>query len=171
MTVCFAIGTAEPASADLYRWTDANGQEHFTMDLNQVPPEYRGQARGRAALDKARVDDQPSNLNTISTPDNVRVRRALRPRYSRAPAAVAGDVPCSSTYKAQAQQLQNEVTRWEKRIELDEQLQRRLVRTDHRLNAENRAERDQVYLERAQQALEDFEDRMRQKGVQPGCYR
>lgn len=33
-----------PASAEIYRWTDAEGRVHFTQDLSQVPPDHREQA-------------------------------------------------------------------------------------------------------------------------------
>lgn len=163
-----ALLLAGPAAAEIYRWTDASGREHFTMDLHGVPPEHRAEAERRAALDEARTAPEPA-INTMTTPDASRVKRALRPRYSR-PAAPAG-TSCSSTHRRQAQQLANDVARWEKKVELQEQLESRLVRTEDRLRAENRAERYQIYLEQAQRAQEDFEDRMRQKGVPPGCYR
>jgi clan AA aspartic protease (TIGR02281 family) len=35
---------AGTASADIYRWTDADGQVHFTQDLGQVPAEHRKEA-------------------------------------------------------------------------------------------------------------------------------
>ncbi|MEM9174674.1 MAG: TIGR02281 family clan AA aspartic protease [Myxococcota bacterium] len=34
------------ASAEIYQWRDAQGRLHFAQDLNQVPIEYRAQARG-----------------------------------------------------------------------------------------------------------------------------
>jgi aspartyl protease family protein len=38
------VGTA---SAEIYRWTDAEGNLHFTEDLSQVPPQHREQALRR----------------------------------------------------------------------------------------------------------------------------
>ena len=40
---------AGPAAAEIYRWRDEGGREHFTQDLNQVPPRYRKQAEEAAA--------------------------------------------------------------------------------------------------------------------------
>jgi clan AA aspartic protease (TIGR02281 family) len=40
---------AAPASAEIYRWTDAAGRVHFTEDLSRVPPDQRGAARERAS--------------------------------------------------------------------------------------------------------------------------
>lgn len=35
---------AAPAAAGIYRWTDAEGREHFTTDLHKVPARYRAAA-------------------------------------------------------------------------------------------------------------------------------
>jgi hypothetical protein len=169
-TASLALVVAAPASAEIYRWTDDAGREHFTMDLHRVPPKHRGEAERKAALEKARVDSEPSRMNTMETPDNARVKRWTRPRYSRTPAS-AGEPSCSAADRSKAQQLRRQVETWEKKLELQEDLESRLVRTKDRLRAENRVERYEIHLESAQQALEDFEDRMRRKGVPPGCYR
>jgi clan AA aspartic protease (TIGR02281 family) len=50
------------AAAEVYRWTDANGREHWTGDLSQVPPGKRGEA-----LDGARANE-PSRLQTFEGP-------------------------------------------------------------------------------------------------------
>lgn len=39
---------ALPASAEIYRWTDAAGRLHFAQSLDQVPREYRRQAKESA---------------------------------------------------------------------------------------------------------------------------
>lgn len=169
-----AVLLALPAGAEIYRWTDLAGHEHFTMNLHRVPPEHRAEAERRAVLEKARAQPAADAINTMTTPDSIKVKRALRPRSGRARAArpVAGaDGVCSSSHRRKAQSLQRTVDGWAKKLELEEQLARRLVRTEARLRAENRAERYEIYLEQAEQAQEDFEDRMRQQGVLPGCYR
>jgi hypothetical protein len=40
---CCAI-LSHPAASEVYRWTDAQGNLHFTSDLNRVPTQYRNQA-------------------------------------------------------------------------------------------------------------------------------
>ena len=37
------------SSAEIYRWTDAEGRVHFTQDLSQVPPAHRARAEAGAA--------------------------------------------------------------------------------------------------------------------------
>lgn len=49
---------AAPARADVYEWTDARGQPHFTEDLERVP-----EAERAAALERAR-ERGPSRLQT-----------------------------------------------------------------------------------------------------------
>ena len=51
---------AAPAGAEIYRWRDAQGREHFTTDLQKVPPGQRDEAvRGSGAR------GGPVNFNTI----------------------------------------------------------------------------------------------------------
>jgi clan AA aspartic protease (TIGR02281 family) len=44
-----ALVAAATAQAQIYRWTDAQGREHFTERLERVPPEQRGAAMRAAA--------------------------------------------------------------------------------------------------------------------------
>jgi len=66
------------SAAEIYRWTDASGREHFTQSLGQVPAEYRRQAE--AAAITARRSQSPSRVQTFST----------RPPSSRAALPTAG---------------------------------------------------------------------------------
>ncbi len=40
----FILLSASPASAELYRWVDRDGQEFFTNEPTKVPQEYRSTA-------------------------------------------------------------------------------------------------------------------------------
>lgn len=62
----------EPAVAEIYRWTDAQGQLHFTEDLNQVPADQRKQARTRPS------EDRHDSLQFYSSPDKSAAERAVR---------------------------------------------------------------------------------------------
>lgn len=48
-----ALLLAGAPSAEIYRWTDAEGRTHFTQDLTKVPPEHRRAARERAGQPSA----------------------------------------------------------------------------------------------------------------------
>jgi clan AA aspartic protease (TIGR02281 family) len=81
------------SSAEIYRWTDAEGRVHFTQDLSQVPLAHRAEAEQSAAA--PRVD----RLQTYSTPPanaDASVRRRLRrPRFGellRIPFEKRGDM-------------------------------------------------------------------------------
>ncbi len=60
------------AAAELYRWTDEQGREHWTANLSQVPQGQRGEA-----LDRAR-GAAPSRLQTFEVPPS-----SLAPSASR----------------------------------------------------------------------------------------
>jgi clan AA aspartic protease (TIGR02281 family) len=45
MVVLFMAGIS---GAEIYKWKDDSGRLHFSQDLNQVPPQYRSQAKGDA---------------------------------------------------------------------------------------------------------------------------
>ena len=44
LAVAFCVLVAHPAGSEIYRWADAQGNSHFTSDLNQVPEQYRDQS-------------------------------------------------------------------------------------------------------------------------------
>ena len=64
------------ASAEIYRWVDANGKVHFTQDLRQVPASQR-----HAAESGARSSGGPSPVQVYEAPPArrapARVRRSL----------------------------------------------------------------------------------------------
>ncbi len=82
-----------PFSAEIYRWTDAEGRVHFTQDLAQVPVAHR------AAAEESATAPRSDRLQTYSTPaasDSTTVRRSSRrPRSGemlRIPFEKRGDV-------------------------------------------------------------------------------
>lgn len=69
------LALASWSSAEIYRWTDAEGRVHFTQDLSRVPPAHRAQAEEGAATPR------PDRLQTYSTPpaaDRAAVHRSSR---------------------------------------------------------------------------------------------
>ncbi len=55
LLLCVAVCLpSPPARAEIYRWRDAEGRLHFSQDLNQVPLEYRAQARSGVVGDGGR---------------------------------------------------------------------------------------------------------------------
>lgn len=167
------LAVHSPAAADVYRWVDDQGGEHFTMDLHRVPAKHRGEARRRKILDEAQAEPSPPPINTMTPADDARTRRALRPSYSRrahrAPAASSSG--CASWQRDKAAKLERKIALYEQKVDLYEEKERRLVRLEDRIQAENAAERYEIYLEQAEEEYESFLSDMRQRGVPPGCLR
>lgn len=69
-----ALLQAGAASAEIYRWTDAEGNLHFTEDLSQVPSQYREQAVRRPP------SGSKGALQTYTSPASVEPRSAVRSR-------------------------------------------------------------------------------------------
>jgi clan AA aspartic protease (TIGR02281 family) len=67
-----ALFGAGGAAAEIYRWTDAEGRLHFTESLDQVPPQYRKQARRGAQA------QPPSKFHTYTAPTRGQTRQTGR---------------------------------------------------------------------------------------------
>jgi aspartyl protease family protein len=59
-----AAGPAGLASAEIYRWTDAQGNVHFTQDLSQVPASARDAAERSARRETQRSAPSPASAAT-----------------------------------------------------------------------------------------------------------
>jgi clan AA aspartic protease (TIGR02281 family) len=68
---CLAAGLLGPASAEIYRWTDAAGRVHFTQDLSQVPASARAEAE-RSARPEAPRSAPPASAAAPSALPHVR---------------------------------------------------------------------------------------------------
>lgn len=64
---------AVEAEAGFYRWTDAEGREFFTNDLEKVPPQYRSGARP-VEVREDRVSTAPSSTGVPAAGGTVRVQ-------------------------------------------------------------------------------------------------
>lgn len=77
MIVAILLMTAMPASADFYRYIDANGAVRYTDDLNQVPPDQREE-----------VPNYEESKTTVTTP-----AQTANPSTEPAPATPKTDEP------------------------------------------------------------------------------
>ena len=76
--ILLAIGFCAVAGhADIYRWTDGQGQVHFTQDLSRVP------AAERPAAARAAGAQAPSRVQTYSSPRSDASSRGARYRSGR----------------------------------------------------------------------------------------
>ncbi len=76
------VGT--PASAEIYRWTDAQGEIHFSEDPSQIPPAYRASATKATA--------SPSGASPVQT---YSVKESSRPVGPASPARAMGAGPAT----------------------------------------------------------------------------
>jgi len=72
--VLFSLLSVEPALAEIYRWTDAQGRLHFTEDLSQVPADQRERARNRTR------ESRPDALQVYAPPARSAPTRAATRR-------------------------------------------------------------------------------------------
>ncbi len=77
--LCVCALSVSAASAEVYRWTDEHGQEHWTGDLSQVPPGKRGEA-----FDSTQ-DEEPSRLQLFEGPPSSATRQSARGGVLRIP--------------------------------------------------------------------------------------
>ena len=68
IATCLALSPAlaVPAGAEIYRWTDDEGRQHFPERLEQVPPRHREAAQRRAS------GDRPNRVQIYSSPTPAR---------------------------------------------------------------------------------------------------
>ena len=79
LLVGLALLGAPAARAEIYSWTDASGQVHFTEDLSRVPAEHRPDARGSAV-----AEGRTGRVQTFSAPPAARAARPT-PSFAAGP--------------------------------------------------------------------------------------
>jgi hypothetical protein len=170
-----AAGIALAASADVYRWTDAKGIDHYTSDLRQVPAAQRDLARATVLGRKGslqRIGAATPNAQRTPSPASSGAAHASAP-----PAAPARDDEVGG--KAEAQ-WRDEAARLRERVALnapgaDHCAEDRLAPSPaaggpEQTEAERCRNRAAEY-EAAQEAVSKFEERSHEAGVPPGWIR
>lgn len=201
MTRKFALGiiavawiqlSVPVASAEIYRWTDAQGGEHFSMDLNSVPPQYR--AAAKASAGSVGTD---ANINMIPQPEGRRATRPASPARPDRATTRRSSSPRNMTEQAGEEIAGHDESWWRSRVEryaseiraIEEQIDtckdlKAPVRYDHRtgrrtkrqhyddkMGAIDRCSSNQSTLDVKQRQLTNFKERARKSGVPPGWLR
>jgi hypothetical protein len=70
LAACLVLLRPDPASAEMYQWTDKDGNVGFTDSLEKVPPQYRQSAKRLEETKEStksfqRVPTPPSRSNTM----------------------------------------------------------------------------------------------------------
>jgi hypothetical protein len=180
--VALLLGLAAPAAAEIYRWTDEQGNEHFSSNAHDVPPEHRTQAReaGSAAgghVNRFESSGAPPPARSLST-----TPRTVRPAKLPPPGSARGTTEGTgrTNWQSQAQDLELAIQRAEERLDecekrrmpdLDNLRVGRNVHRNRSLGGLGDCDPERQRVEEAEQRLADFEDRAREAGVPPGWIR
>lgn len=158
-----ALLLSTPAGGEIYRFTDAQGREHFTSDLQAVPAAQREAARSRA-------EAGGGNLNFHAAPPPSPRRAVPSKPAAVAPTGGAGD-PCAAA-RREVKALLKPIRYHQRKLEGHERSARDITRSEiSRRRAEIRAEKARAWLDKAEAKLAAFRDAGRREGLDPGCLR
>lgn len=177
-----ALQLPSGAGAEIYRWVDAQGRDHFTADLREVPRAKRAAAMAaadaRPVVNRATAGSVPASQAETSAPRSPYVQTA---RPTSAGERIAG--MSEDEWRERAGSLATDVAHLEKRFEqLEEQGADHMPLSSGRRNISHRRyanyksryrewERVGRKLDAAKASLERFEERARRSGVPPGWLR
>jgi len=180
--LCLNLATTASAFAEMYRWTDDRGNQHFTTDLSKVPAAYRAAASDRASAGRGHVNIVPS-----------RKRQEAPQKAASAPAArdsaPAGgpDVEKFGGYdeawwRGKAEQYTRDIRNLEQGAKACKDIKapakrntsgRRMKRQhyDRKLAAVEQCSKNQFRLDTTRKQFANFKERARKQGVPPGWLR
>jgi hypothetical protein len=168
LAACLALAT--PAGAELYRYVDAEGREHWTEDPAKVPPDQRMSAPrppggtlsgGGAPAPRPRSSPMPDFEGSGALPRDV----------PAAPAPIEQiDGRGEADWRAEADYYERQVEAAERALELCEERDER-VRLLQGLTDLDACAAKQSAIEGAESDLGRFEDLARRRGVPPGWLR
>lgn len=156
---------ARPTAAEIFRWTDAEGREHFAQHPSQIPAAHR--AGARTAGDEG-------SLSGFETGTLVRQRARPADRTPMPPPAAVDPAEATAGHEQwwrdRAEGHARDVEKAELRIERCEERDRR-HRDASGLTSLDACESERRALESAVAGRERFEDRARGKDIPPGWLR
>lgn len=145
------------ASAELYRYTDANGTEQFTMSLEAVPEAYRAQAAERAR-------EASKRFNVVGA--NPRAARPSPARAQPAPSPALGQTATPSHseghWRAQFRSQRRAVESAERELESAEAADKttRAGRSSSAASAQTRRARAALREEKAERRIRKAEEKL-----------
>jgi hypothetical protein len=184
---------AASASAEIYRWRDAAGVEHFNTDLDAVPPQHRAAARAAASEGQGGGGSYSAGggegeaASATPTPAPVPAPEAELAPTSRvpgfgAPASAAKDAAETigggdeEWWRARSRDFLDRIADLERRAEACEDMEPLSRRAQqghhaHEIAALNDCAIAQSQLDATRMSHEKFEESARRQGVPPGWLR
>lgn len=168
------------AQAEIYRYTDAQGRERFTTDLQQVPASQREATKAAAAGRPVLIRGE-----TPAPVPRTRPRPPASQRWTSAPGAQAEERRAGhpeSWWREQHGELESEIAALEAEVDRLEEMDADSLPPSARRRASRRRYanyRKRHYawkaavrnLQKARDRLERFEERARRSDVPPGWLR
>ena len=155
---------ASSAAAEIYRWTDANGREPFTTNLQQVPAEQRESAQEAVKRAQDRINHYTAPAPRRDAP--AKAGDSAAPRSEATP-----DWSCDRV-RREARKLRKTITYHRKRVDRFGRRADDITASAYsRRRNELRGEESAAWLAKAEAAFERFAREQRIRGVPPGCLR
>ncbi|MDJ0851551.1 MAG: DUF4124 domain-containing protein [Myxococcota bacterium] len=156
-----------PTEAEIYRWRDADGKEHFTSDIHRVPAAHRRQARENAAAPSAgRVQYHSGDGPRIPEP------AAEAQAEASPPAKVKTSGFDCEALKKQARKKLEELAKRERAVERREDVSSDIASSIYaEKRNENALRKARAALEKAQANYERWRKIQYSRGAPPGCLR
>lgn len=147
-----------PAAAEIYRYQDAQGKDHFVMSLDEVPPAYRAQALERARSAAKRI-------NVVGPKPKQQVGPTERGRRSSPahPRPISHSVGSEESWRARFAQKQRAIDKAERELERANGAERtmRAGRSSSTRGVQRRWAREQRRQDGVERRIEAAEERLR----------
>lgn len=168
--VAASLACAASAGAEIFRWTDASGEEHFSMHLADVPESQRAAALEAAGASGQSLSGYESKPHVpLPTPDGD------ADAVSSFPASAAPSEPriggrTETMWRTDAHEHIDAITRAEEGLDACEAADSRKRMTSG-LTALDACAAHEAAIDHAEESMVRFEDLARSKGVPPGWLR
>jgi hypothetical protein len=141
--VFFALLVSVPASGEIYRWTNAQGREYLSTQLNVVPPGQRKAA-------KEQIRGARGKVNFHAGPDEMPAREPSKRQRSEPAAAAPASTPKCAALKKELAALMKPVKYHQRALEGHERSAHNIALSKYsRRCAVIRAEKAQAWLDKA----------------------
>jgi hypothetical protein len=166
--------------AAIYRWVDATGREHFTMDLEQVPPQYRAAAAAAEKRSHSRMNVIGNGSSSAARSPAAAGPARVGPRLEAKKPGGHGEKWWREEHRRHRNQVEQarrsleragDITQYSRYYAGVGRRERAQARNDARRARGAAVRGAEERLQGAQTALADFLEGARRAGVPPGWLR